>query len=89
LFSHLFSHLFSISSKDLADWVEQRGLVCKGCVEKEDYVKLVWENKDVPVKEKPAETKSEEASDDKKYEDIEKLMEQVFFFFCVLCFVFF
>lgn len=74
-FSQLF---FFFSSKDLSDWAESRGLKCKACAEKADWVKMVWENKDTPEKPKPTPKPEEESSsDDKdsKTEEIEKMLK--------------
>jgi hypothetical protein len=50
--------------RELSDWADSRGLKCKGCAEKADYIQLVWDNKDLPEKQK--EEKKEEPTDAEK-----------------------
>ncbi len=63
---------------ELSDWAESRGLKCKGCAEKADWVDLVWNNKDVPEKEAPKveEEPASDAEKDAQFAEIEKMLEK-------------
>ena len=42
-----------MKTKELKRFLKDRNVVCKGCAEKDDFVKLALESKDLPVKHKP------------------------------------
>lgn len=68
--------------KDLKRFLNDRGLACKGCAEKEDFVKMAEENKDAPIVEKKESEAVKDAppsggSSASKDPDMAKLMEEL------------
>lgn len=62
--------------------LDDRGLECRGCAEKADFVQMARDNYHLPIVEKPAETKSdpkpERGSDSKPGDvDVDELMRQM------------
>ena len=68
--------------KRLRQFLAERGLECRGCAEKDDYVKMVYENRDTPlapIPEEPAvptppSNEEIEASRARKKKDMDELM---------------
>lgn len=61
--SYSVEELKKMPIKKLRQFLAARGLECKGCAEKDDFVKLCFENKDVPPNAATASPKTEPAND--------------------------
>ena len=59
--------------KKLRQFLAARGLECKGCAEKEDFVKMAFANKDTPLKQaaEPAATPEDDSPEAKRKKDKE------------------
>jgi len=62
-------------TKELRRWLADRGLACKGCAEKDDFVKLALANKDAALvkKDPPPEPEAKPPSD----EELQKLLDDL------------
>jgi hypothetical protein len=65
--------------KKLKQFLAARGLECKGCAEKEDFVKMAFDNKDTPLAAKPEEnaaasSSGEEPNPETKKKELDDLM---------------
>jgi len=72
--------LAKLPVKKLRQFLAARGLECKACTEKEEFVKLAVANIDTPVKEQPAATPPPPPGDEdpvKRDKDISDLMENM------------
>ena len=72
--------LAKLPVKKLRQFLAARGLECKACTEKEEFVKLAVANIDTPVKEQPESTPPPPPGDDdpvKRDKDISDLMENM------------
>ena len=72
--------LAKLPVKKLRQFLAARGLECKACTEKEEFVKLAVANIDTPVKEQPASTPPPPPGDEdpvKRDKDISDLMENM------------
>ena len=72
--------LAKLPVKKLRQFLAARGLECKACTEKEEFVKLAVANIDTPVKEQPAAPPPPPPGDEdpvKRDKDISDLMENM------------
>ena len=58
-----------LSTKVLKAKLVERGLQCKGCSEKDDYIKLFVDNQHLPIIEKPTAKKSSPPNDASSADD--------------------
>lgn len=58
--------------KKLKQFLAARGLECKGCAEKEDFVKLAFDNRDTPLAAKPEESAAASSSGDERSPETKK-----------------
>lgn len=63
--------------KKLRQFLAARGLECKGCAEKDDFVKMAFENKDTPVAPKPEASTPAPSSDEKDPETKKKELDDL------------
>jgi hypothetical protein len=80
-----YVELKALPIKMLRFMLSSRGLECKGCAEKDDFIKMAFENQHLPIlppKEKeeekaPAVPVKEEESEEKKKKDLDDIMENL------------
>lgn len=58
-----------LSIKELRAKISERGLQCKGCSEKDDYIKLFVDNQNLPIIEKPSTKKTSPPNDASSADD--------------------
>ena len=58
--------------KDLKANIKERGLECKGCSEKDDYVKLFFDNQHIPKVEKSKDNKKTNTDSNPPNDDTKK-----------------
>ena len=56
--------------KKLRQFLKDRGIECKGCAEKSDFVTMAFENKDLPVEKKEFQPSEKPAEDKKDVDDV-------------------
>jgi hypothetical protein len=60
-----YDEIMKLPVKKIRKLLNDRGLSCKGCSEKEEFVKMAYDNIDLPIKVKVAPPKTEDTQEDK------------------------
>jgi hypothetical protein len=74
--SILFYSIIIITNIDYR-FLYDRNLSCKGCSEKDEFVTAVYENRNVPVPEKPTTTAVDPEEESRKDKEIADLMAKL------------
>ena len=61
----MFKIVIQTQTKELKKFLAERGLSCNGCAEKDDFVKMAFENQDTPIVPKEPEPEPAPSSGDK------------------------